>query len=62
MQPIRGWGVKFNCIEGLVTNFHLPESTLIMLIAALYGYDNRAQILQVRPLVVKDEGLKRTRT
>ena len=25
-------GVKFNCIDGLVTNFHLPESTLIMLI------------------------------
>ena len=24
-------GVKFNCIDGLITNFHLPESTLIML-------------------------------
>ena len=32
-------GVKFNCIDGLITNFHLPESTLIMLISALYGYE-----------------------
>ncbi len=32
-------GVKFHCIDGLITNFHLPESTLIMLIAAFYGYE-----------------------
>ena len=32
-------GVKFNCIDGLITNFHLPESTLIMLVSALYGYE-----------------------
>ena len=32
-------GVKFNCIDGLITNFHLPESTLIMLISAFYGYE-----------------------
>ncbi len=32
-------GCKFNCIDGLITNFHLPESTLIMLVSALYGYE-----------------------
>ncbi len=33
-------GYEFKCIDGLITNFHLPESTLIMLVAALAGYDN----------------------
>lgn len=32
-------GKSLNVIDGLVTNFHLPESTLIMLVCAFYGYD-----------------------
>lgn len=33
-------GYQFRCIDGLVTNFHLPESTLIMLISALAGREH----------------------
>jgi S-adenosylmethionine:tRNA ribosyltransferase-isomerase len=32
-------GKEFHIIDGLLTNFHLPESTLIMLVAAFAGYD-----------------------
>ena len=32
-------GYKFKCIDGLITNFHLPESTIIMLVSALAGKD-----------------------
>ncbi len=33
-------GYDFKCIDGLITNFHLPESTLIMLVSAFMGYEN----------------------
>ncbi len=32
-------GYKFKCIDRLITNFHLPESTLIMLVSSLAGKD-----------------------
>lgn len=33
-------GYQFKCIDCLITNFHLPESTLIMLVSALAGKEN----------------------
>lgn len=32
-------GYKFKCVDSLITNFHLPESTLIMLVSTLAGKD-----------------------
>ena len=47
VKPADGWteifiypGYKFQVLDGLITNFHLPESTLIMLVSALAGYDH----------------------
>lgn len=47
MEPCSGWtsifiypGYRFKCVDALVTNFHLPESTLIMLVSALAGREN----------------------
>ena len=33
-------GFRFNCIDAMITNFHLPQSTLIMLVSAFAGREN----------------------
>lgn len=33
-------GYKFKCVDAMITNFHLPESTLLMLVAAFAGHEN----------------------
>jgi len=33
-------GSRFNLVDGMITNFHLPESTLLMLVSAFGGYEN----------------------
>lgn len=43
---------KFKVVDGLITNFHLPESTLIMLVAALCS---REEILHVYDVAVKEK-------
>lgn len=42
---------KFKCVDALITNFHLPESTLIMLVAAMVG---REKILELYKTAVEE--------
>ena len=45
-------GYKFKCIDGLITNFHLPKSTLLMLVSALAG---RESVLDAYNEAVKEK-------
>lgn len=58
LKPCSGWtdifiypGYQFKCIDALVTNFHLPESTLIMLVSALAG---REHVLNAYKIAVEE--------
>lgn len=59
MEPSAGWtkifiypGYRFKVLDGLITNFHLPESTLLMLVSALAG---RQRVLEAYKEAVAEQ-------
>ena len=59
IKPCSGWteifiypGYKFKCVDRLITNFHLPESTLLMLVSALY---DREKVLEAYRVAVEEK-------
>ena len=59
IEACSGWtqifiypGYKFKAIDCLITNFHLPESTLVMLVSALAGREN---VLNAYETAVKEK-------
>lgn len=57
--PASGWtnifiypGFEFKCVDGLITNFHLPKSSLIMLVSAFY---NRENVLELYKIAVENK-------
>ena len=57
--PTSGWtnifiypGFEFKCVDGLITNFHLPKSSLIMLVSAFY---NREKVLELYKIAVENK-------
>lgn len=58
VRPFSDWvnifiypGYRFKCVNALITNFHLPQSTLIMLVSALAG---REHVLNAYEIAVKE--------
>ena len=59
IQPGKGWtdifitpGYRFRAVDGLITNFHLPRSTLLMMISAFAG--SREEMLRVYRIAVEE--------
>ena len=57
--PASGWtnifiypGFEFKCVDGLITNSHLPKSSLIMLVSAFY---NREKVLELYKIAVENK-------
>jgi S-adenosylmethionine:tRNA ribosyltransferase-isomerase len=57
LQPLRGPvdlviqpGYRFQVVQGLLTNFHLPKSSLLLLVSALIGRD---QLLQIYAIAIE---------